>query len=84
MAAGRLLERLAPFFGDDPVLAMYGADHSAPLPDLLDVVEEVNRGQDRYRVRLGTLAGYVLDGAAGGEELPRWRGSCGRGRGPTS
>ena len=74
VAAGRLLERLAPFFGDDPVLAMYGADHSAPLPDLLDVVEEVNRGQDRYRVRLGTLAGYVLDGAAGGEELPRWQG----------
>jgi mannosylglycerate hydrolase len=75
VAGGRLLERLAPFFGDDPVLAMYGADHSAPLPDLLDVVEEVNRGQDRYRVRLGTLAGYVLDGAAGGgEELPRWQG----------
>jgi mannosylglycerate hydrolase len=75
VAGGRLLERLASFFGDDPVLAMYGADHSAPLPDLLDVVEEVNRGQDRYRVRLGTLAGYVLDGVAGdGEELPRWRG----------
>jgi mannosylglycerate hydrolase len=75
VAGGRLLERLAPFFGDDPVLAMYGADHSAPLPDLLDVVEEVNRGQDRFQVRLGTLAGYVLDGAAGdGEELPRWQG----------
>ncbi|HEX5878694.1 MAG TPA: alpha-mannosidase [Actinomycetota bacterium] len=75
VAGGRLLERLAPFFGGGPVLAMYGADHSAPLPDLLDVVEEVNRGQDRFRVRLGTLAGYVLDGAAGdGQELPRWQG----------
>jgi alpha-mannosidase len=74
VAGGRLLERLAPFFGDDPVLAMYGADHSAPLPDLLDVVEEVNRSQDRYQVRLGTLAEYVLDGAPGGEELPRWQG----------
>jgi len=75
-AAGRrLLERLAPYFGADPVLAMYGADHSTPLPDLLDVIEEINRGQDRYQVRLGTLAGYLLDGAAtGGDELPRWQG----------
>jgi mannosylglycerate hydrolase len=74
-AAGRrLLERLAPYFGADPVLAMYGADHSTPLPDLLDVVEEINRGQDGYQVRLGTLAGYVLDAAAGGDDLPRWQG----------
>ena len=75
-AAGRrLLERLAPFFGPDPVLAMYGADHAAPLPELLEVVEEINRRQDGYQVRLGTLAGYVLHGpAADGEELPRWQG----------
>jgi mannosylglycerate hydrolase len=75
-AAGRrLLERLAPYFGADPVLAMYGADHSTPLPDLLDVVEEINHSQDRYRVRLGTLAGYVLDAAAAdGDGLPRWQG----------
>jgi mannosylglycerate hydrolase len=75
-AAGRrLLERLAPYFGADPVLAMYGADHSTPLPDLLDVVEEINRRQGRYQVRLGTLAGYLLDGAAAdGDDLPRWQG----------
>jgi mannosylglycerate hydrolase len=74
-AGRRLLERLTPYFGAAPVLAMYGADHSTPLPDLLDVVEEINRGQDRYRVRLGTLAGYVLDGAAAdGDDLPRWQG----------
>jgi mannosylglycerate hydrolase len=75
-AAGRrLVERLAPFFGADPVLAMYGADHTAPLPELLAVVEEINRAQDGYRVRLGTLAGYVLDQArADGEEWPRWQG----------
>src|SRR4029453_4467475 len=75
-AAGRrLLEQLAPFFGGDPVLAMYGADHAAPLPDLLDVVEEINERQDRYRLRLGTLAGYVLNGAtADGGHLPRGQG----------
>jgi mannosylglycerate hydrolase len=76
VAGGRLLERLAPWYGDGPVLAMYGADHAAPLPDLLEVVDAVNRGQDRYRVRLGTLAGYVLDraGAGDGDGLPSWRG----------
>src|SRR4029453_10293231 len=75
VAGRRLLERLAPAFGDDPVLAMYGTDHSAPLPDLLDVIEEINRGQDGYRVVLGTLAGYILERAAAGDgDLPRWRG----------
>jgi len=75
VAGRRLLERLAPAFGDDPVLAMYGTDHSAPLPDLLDVIEEINRGQDGYRVVLGTLAGYILERAAAGDgDPPRWRG----------
>jgi mannosylglycerate hydrolase len=73
-AATRLLELLGPWFGADPVLAMYGTDHSAPLPDLLELVERLNRGQDRYRVRVGTLAGYVLDGAGGDGDLPSWRG----------
>ena len=76
VAGRRLLERLAPAFGDDPVLAMYGTDHSSPLPDLLDVIEEINRGQDGYRVVLGTLAGYIEERAAAGDgaDLPRWQG----------
>jgi glycosyl hydrolase family 38 len=73
-ATTRLLELLHPYFGADPVLAMYGTDHSAPLPELLDLVEELNRGQDRYRVRVGTLAGYVLDEARTDGDLPSWRG----------
>src|SRR4029453_10707042 len=75
-AAGRrLLEQLAPFFGGDRVRASSGPAPAAPLPDLLDVVEEINERQDRYRLRLGTLAGYVLNGAtADGGELPRWQG----------
>jgi mannosylglycerate hydrolase len=74
VAGGRLLERLAACFGADPVLAMYGTDHSAPVPDLLEVVEAINQGQDRYRVRLATLASYVLERGAGGDDLPRWQG----------
>jgi mannosylglycerate hydrolase len=73
-AATRLLELLSPFFGADPVLAMYGTDHSAPMPELLGLVEELNRDQDRYRVRLGTLAGYVLDGNGDDDGLPSWQG----------
>jgi alpha-mannosidase len=75
VAGRRLLERLAPYFGGGPVLAMYGTDHAAPLPDLLDVVERINRGQDGYQVQLGTLAGFVLDQPATGDgELPHWQG----------
>jgi mannosylglycerate hydrolase len=75
VAGRRLLERLAPYFGGGPVLAMYGTDHAAPLPDLLDVVDEINGRQDRYQVRLGTLAGYVLDNTAADDgELPHWQG----------
>ncbi|HWD44072.1 MAG TPA: glycoside hydrolase family 38 C-terminal domain-containing protein [Actinomycetota bacterium] len=75
VAGRRLLERLEPYFGTDPVLAMCGTDHSSPVPDLLEVVEELNRSQDRYRVRLGTLADYVLEEAtADGDDLPRWQG----------
>ena len=73
-AATALLELLGPFYGADPVLAMYGTDHSAPLPDLLDLVERLNRGQDRFRVRVGTLAGYILDGDHPDGDLPSWRG----------
>jgi len=75
VAGRRLLERLAAYFGGGPVLAMYGTDHAAPLPDLLDVVDRINRGQDGYQVHLGTLAGFVLDeGAADDGELPHWQG----------
>ncbi len=78
----RLAERLAlferlmgRFYGDDEPLGMYGSDHSEPLPELVAVVDELNRSQDRYRMRIETLAAYVAgqDGARDGE-LPRWRG----------
>ena len=74
-AVEQLDRLLRPFFGDDPVLAMYGTDHSAPLPELLALVDEVNRVQEGYRVRVGTLAGYLE--RAGGEQdedLPVWSG----------
>ncbi|XRQ16522.1 alpha-mannosidase [Actinomadura welshii] len=51
-----------------PLLAMYGADHTAPAPDLADRIAEVPG------MRMDTLAGYFagLDPSADG--LPRVRG----------
>ncbi len=80
-ALEQLVRRLRPSFGDDPVLAMYGADHSAPLPDLVDAVAAANRAQDRFEVRIQTLAGYVTAVDRPRDDLPFWRGelrSCAR------
>ena len=77
----QLAERLAmfeklmrPFSGDDGLLGMYGSDHSEPLPELVAVVDAVNRGQDRYRMRVETLAAFVAGLPPDSDHLPRWRG----------
>jgi alpha-mannosidase len=77
----RLAERIAlferlmgPFYGDDDPLGMYGSDHSMPLPELVQVVDGLNRGQGDYRMRIETLAAYVAGLGADGDGLPRWRG----------
>ncbi len=67
-------ESLREFFGDDPVLAMYGTDHTEPLPELADLIEESGDG-----VVLSTLAEY-LDRANGQSALPRWTGRAALGR----
>jgi alpha-mannosidase len=46
-------------FGDDEILAMYGEDHSFPLPGYAPLVAAFNDGQDRYTVRIETLAEYI-------------------------
>ena len=61
-------ESLRAYYGDDPVLAMYGTDHMEPLPQLADVIAESGAA-----VELSTLAAY-LESANGRSPLPRWRG----------
>jgi alpha-mannosidase len=73
-AVDRLHRGLRPWFGADPVLAMYGTDHSSPIPELLDLVDAVNRAQDRVQVRVGTLADYLAAVGDGTGGLPGWRG----------
>ncbi|HET9322751.1 MAG TPA: hypothetical protein VFO03_02655 [Gaiellaceae bacterium] len=60
---------LRPFFGDDPMLALFGTDHMEPLAQLAELVEE--SGADA--VELSTLPGY-LAASDGGPHVPRWRG----------
>jgi alpha-mannosidase len=54
-----LIEAMRPFFGDDPVLAMYGTDHQEPLPELVEVVERANAESDRVQIRITTLSEAV-------------------------
>jgi len=49
----------APWFGADPYLAMYGTDHAAPLPTLMQQVATLSSG-DATNVQVCTLADYVL------------------------
>jgi mannosylglycerate hydrolase len=63
-AVDELIEAMRPFFGDDPVLAMYGTDHQAPLPELVDVVERANSQNDHVRIELTTLGAALRNGSA--------------------
>ena len=49
----------APWFGTDPYLAMYGTDHAAPLPTLMQQVATLSKA-DAAEVQVCTLADYVL------------------------
>ena len=68
-----LVETMHPFFGDDPVLAMYGTDHQEPVADLVEVVEHANAESDAFRIELVTLARAL---ASGSEPRPQqaWTG----------
>lgn len=58
--AGRMADlgrRLAPSFGADPVLAMYGTDHSAPVGSLVKLVADLDPAD--VDVTITTLADYI-------------------------
>jgi alpha-mannosidase len=64
-----LQETMRPFYGDDPLLAMYGNDHTEPDTAVADLVEAA---RPRVEIELKTLP-ECLEGV-GGAELPRWSG----------
>jgi mannosylglycerate hydrolase len=58
------------WYGADPVLGMYGTDHMAPAPDLMDRVREHNADPEvDTPLRVATLQEYILDRAASGDHL---------------
>jgi alpha-mannosidase len=76
--AGKLepfAEAMRPYFGDDPLLAMYGTDHMLPDLALLQYLDGINRSQDGFHLQTDTLRAYVAqhDAAATGP-MPTWRG----------
>jgi alpha-mannosidase len=73
-AAGRFLEWAAPWFDGDPVLAMYGTDHTAPVPELAGLVSRLNEVHAASAMRIDTLAGYLAAAPALTPSDPCWRG----------
>lgn len=66
-----LEEELGPFFGPDPLLAMYGADHTTPAADLMARIDAYAATQQRWRLRVETLDDYL---AAALPASQVWRG----------
>ncbi|MBL8776988.1 MAG: hypothetical protein JNK12_13685 [Acidimicrobiales bacterium] len=71
------VERYGPMLADaegepDPILWMNGTDHQVPMPWLGYVVDEANREQGDYELRVGSLAEHLA--AAPTDGLPTWRG----------
>ncbi|HEX7196567.1 MAG TPA: alpha-mannosidase, partial [Candidatus Limnocylindria bacterium] len=73
-AAARFLDWAAPWFGEDPVLAMYGTDHTAPVPELAGLVSRLNEVHDASNMRISTLGQYVAEAPPLTESDPCWRG----------
>jgi alpha-mannosidase len=60
---------MRPYFGDDPLLAMYGTDHMLPDLTLLAHLDGVNRAQPDYHLQTDTLRAY-LEATAGDATAP--------------
>lgn len=72
--AAEFVTRKRPWYGDDPVLAMYGTDHSAPLPSLLPRVRALEHADAGVRLQVCTLADYLALLDPDDPGLLTWRG----------
>lgn len=73
-AAERFVEWARPWFGSDPVLAMYGTDHTAPVPELAALVSRLNEVHEASAMRVSTLAQYIEAAPPLTDADPCWRG----------
>ena len=73
-AAQRFLDWAQPWFDGHPVLAMYGTDHTAPVPELASLVSRLNEVHEASAMRISTLAEYIDQAAPVTADDPCWRG----------
>jgi mannosylglycerate hydrolase len=73
-AADRFLGWSRDWFGDDAVLAMYGTDHTAPVPELAALVSRLNEVTEASNMGIDTLAGYLQASRPLTDADPCWRG----------
>lgn len=57
--APEYVARTASWYGDDPVLAMLGTDHSAPPEDLVEVVDDYDAAGGEPHISIATLDEYL-------------------------
>jgi mannosylglycerate hydrolase len=69
----RRVEKLRPWFGDDDLLAMYGTDHSGPLPTLMGQVATLDTDEVEG-LHVTTLNDYVTSFDPAGDGLPELAG----------
>ncbi|WP_147915291.1 alpha-mannosidase [Ruania zhangjianzhongii] len=62
-------EQTRPWYGQDPVLGMFGTDHMAPPPELMDRVRAHNAGADAPQIRVATLSEVVMSEVRHGAPL---------------
>jgi alpha-mannosidase len=65
----RRVRRLAGAFGGDDVLAMYGTDHSGPLPTFMSMVGRL-RAESEEDIRVATLEEFVAASSPDTSDLP--------------
>jgi mannosylglycerate hydrolase len=77
----RVVERVAAyveerrgFSGDQHVLAMFGGDHVMPRRETTSLAAEATAAQDRFALRVATLAEYIATVRDGDGDLPTWTG----------
>ena len=73
-AADRLLEWAEPWYDGHPVLAMYGTDHTAPVPELAALVSRLNEVHEASAMGISTLAAYIDAAPPLTPDDPCWRG----------
>ena len=73
-AAQRFLDWAEPWFDGHPVLAMYGTDHTAPVPELAALVSRLNEVHEASAMRISTLAEYIGQAPPLTADDPCWRG----------